>query len=113
LRTCSGFPKDAGHPIFIIADNVKYHHNKKVREFLNKKEQQGSIMMAFLPPYSDSPKLNPDEQVWNYAKREVSKRIIHSKEKIEKVIFSVMNTVQKNAQLTRSFLRMPDTEYAL
>jgi len=33
--------KDAGHPIFVIADNAKYHHSKKVQEFLNKKEQQG------------------------------------------------------------------------
>jgi len=68
-------------------------------------------MMEFLPPYS--PELNPDEQVWNYAKREVSKRIIRSKEEMEKVILSVMSTIQKNAQLIRSFFRMPDTEYAL
>ena len=68
-------------------------------------------MMEFLPPYS--PELNPDEQVWNYAKREVGKRIIRSKEEMEKVILSVMSTIQKNAQLIRSFFRMPDTEYAL
>jgi transposase len=68
-------------------------------------------MMAFLPPYS--PELNPDEQVWNYAKREVGKRIIRSKEEMEKVILSVMNTIQKNTQLVQSFFRMPDTEYAL
>ena len=102
--------KDAGHPIFVIADNAKYHHSKKVQEFLNKKEQQGNIMMAFLPPYS--PELNPDEQVWNYAKREVGKRIIRSKEDMERVIHSVMREIQKNTQLILSFFRMPDTEYA-
>ena len=68
-------------------------------------------MMEFLPPYS--PELNPDEQVWNYTKREVGKRVIRSKEEMEKVILSVMSTIQKNAQLIRSFFRMPDTEYAL
>jgi len=103
--------KDAGHPIFVIADNAKYHHSKKVQEFLNKKEQQGNIMMAFLPPYS--PELNPDEQVWNYAKREVGKRVIRSKEEMEKVILSVMCAIQKNVELIQSFFRMPDTEYAL
>ena len=102
--------KDAGHPIFVIADNARYHHSKKVQEFLNKKEQQGNIMMAFLPPYS--PELNPDEQVWNYAKREVGKRIIRSKEEMERVILSVMRAIQKNTQLIQSFFRMPDTEYA-
>jgi len=43
----------------------------------------------------------------------VGKRIIRSKEEMEKVILSVMNTIQKNTQLVQSFFRMPDTEYAL
>ena len=103
--------KDAGHPIFVIADNAKYHHSKKVQEFLNKKEQQRNIIMAFLPSYSLG--LNPDEQVWNYAKREVSKRVIRSKEEMEKVILSVMCAIQKNVGLIRSLFRMPDTEYTL
>ena len=38
---------------------------------------------------------------------------ILSKNEMEKVIFSVMNTIQKNTQLIQSFFRMPDTEYAL
>ncbi|MBT5268262.1 MAG: IS630 family transposase [Candidatus Marinimicrobia bacterium] len=102
--------QDAGHPIFVIADNARYHHSKKVQEFLEKKEQQDNIMMAFLPPYS--PELNPDEQVWNYAKREVGKRIIRSKDEMEKAILSVMSTIKKSAKLIRSFFRMPDTKYA-
>ncbi len=55
---------DAGCPVFIMADNAKYHHSKQVSAFLE--TQAGQIMMAFLPPYS--PELNPDEQVWNHAK---------------------------------------------
>jgi transposase len=47
----------AGRPIFVIANNARYHHSKKVQ--------------AFLPAYS--PELNPDEQVWNHAKAEVGK----------------------------------------
>jgi transposase len=47
-----------------------------VQELLRNKEQQDNVMMAFLPPYS--PELNPDEQIWNYAQREVAKRIIHN-----------------------------------
>ncbi|MBT4036250.1 MAG: hypothetical protein HOE61_16100 [Candidatus Marinimicrobia bacterium] len=74
---------------------------KKVQEFLKKKEQQDNIMMAFLPPYS--PELNPDEQVWNYAKREVGKKTIRSKDEMEKTILSVMSTIKKSAKLIRSF----------
>jgi transposase len=66
--------------------------------------------MAFQPPYS--PELNADEQVWSYAKREIGKRIIRSKDEMEKVILSIMSTIKKCAQLIRSSFRMPDTEYA-
>lgn len=64
-------------------------------------------MMAFMPPYS--PELNPDEQVWNYAKREVGKRIIRSKEEMESVILSVMNEIQWNTKLIQSFFHLPGT----
>ncbi|MBT4299593.1 MAG: IS630 family transposase, partial [Gammaproteobacteria bacterium] len=56
--------------------------------------------------------MNPDEQVWNYAKREVGKKIIRSKDEMEKTILSVMSTIKKSAKLIRSFFRMPDTKYA-
>jgi transposase len=67
-------------------------------------------MMAFLTPYS--PELNPDEQVWNYAKREVGKKIARSKDEMEKPILSVMSTISKCAKLIRIFFRMPVTKYA-
>ena len=51
--------QDAGCPIFVIADNARYHHSTKVQAFLQ--THVGEIMMAFLPAYS--PELNPDEQV--------------------------------------------------
>jgi len=99
---------DAGCPVFVIADNARYHHSKMVQAFLN--EQHGNIMMAFLPPYS--PQLNPDEQVWNYAKREVGKITIRSKEAMDKAILSVMTAIQNKTDLVKSFFCMPDTEYA-
>ncbi len=99
---------DAGCPVFVVADNARYHHSKMVQAFL--KEQRGNIMMAFLPAYS--PELNPDEQVWNYAKREIGKMTIRSKEEMAKAILSVMTIIQKKADLIRSFLCMPGTQYA-
>ena len=55
-------PKQTGCQIFVIA---------------NYENQDGEIMMAFLPSYS--PELNLDEQVWNRAKAEVGKYPIQSK----------------------------------
>lgn len=99
---------DAGCPIFVIADNARYHHSNKVKMFLD--TQPGQIMMAFLPPYS--PELNPDEQVWNHTKAEVGKRPIQSKHDMETVILAAMQSIQQKAELVRSFFRLPDTLYA-
>jgi transposase len=99
---------DAGCPVFIIADNAKYHHSKKVSAFLE--TQTGQIMMAFLPPYS--PELNPDEQVWNHAKAEAGKRSIRSKQEMSAVIFATMQAIQQKIDLVRSFFRLTDTAYA-
>lgn len=99
---------DAACPIFVIADNARYHHSKIVQEFL--KRQSGEIMMAFLPAYS--PELNPDEQVWNHAKAEVGKRSIRSKDDMEKTILSAMLLIQKKTNLVKSFFQLPDTLYA-
>ena len=100
--------QDTGCPIFVIADNARYHHSKKVQAFLE--TQQGEIMMAFLPAYS--PELNPDEQVWNHAKAEVGKHPIKSKLEMEKLIISAMLSIQQKIELVKSFFRLPYTLYA-
>lgn len=100
--------QDAGSPVFVIADNARYHHSKLVQAFL--KTQSGEIMMAFLPAYS--PELNPDEQVWNHAKADVGKRSIQSKGDMERVILSAMRTIQGKTDLVKSFFQLPDTLYA-
>jgi len=100
---------DTGHPIFVIADNARYHHSKRVQDFLE--EEKGNIMMAFLPAYS--PELNPDEQVWNHAKAEVGKKsAIRSKDDMKRVILSAMTTIQESVDLIKSFFKLPDTKYA-
>jgi transposase len=99
---------DTGCPIFVIADNARYHHSKKVRAFLE--AQQGQVMMAFLPPYS--PALNPDEQVWNHAKADAGKRPIQSKNEMERVIIAAMQSIKEKAELVKSFFRLPETRYA-
>jgi transposase len=100
--------QDAQCPIFVIADNARYHHSKKVQAFLE--TQVGQIMMAFLPAYS--PELNPDEQVWNHAKAEVGKHPIKSKLEMEVLILSVMRSIQQRVELVKSFFQLPDTLYA-
>lgn len=108
IKFLESLRSDAGHPVFVIADNARYHHSKKVQEFLE--DNEGSIMMAFLPPYT--PELNPDEQVWNYAKREMGKKSIRTKDEMEQAVYSIMQSIQEKVDLVKSFFQLPDTKYA-
>ena len=98
--------KDAGCPIIVILDNASYHKSKKVAAF-GKKED---IEIGLLPTYS--PELNPDEQVWNHAKRRLGKLFILTKEEMKSALLSIMRSIQRTKSLVRSFFRLRDTKYA-
>lgn len=51
--------------VFLILDNVRYHHAKALQPWLE--ENCKRIVLHFLPPYS--PDLNPVEDVWRVSKR--------------------------------------------
>lgn len=99
---------DAACPIIVIADNARYHTSAKVISFVD--SSKGEITLANLPRYS--PELNPDEQVWNHAKRRLSQTFIDSKEAMRSSVLSIMHSIQKTPTLVRSFFCLPDTCYA-
>ncbi len=98
--------KDAGCPIIVIVDNASYHKSRKVVEF---GEKEG-VEIGLLPTYS--PELNPDEQVWNHAKRRLGKLFVLTKDEMKQALLSIMWSIQKNKKLVRSFFRLKDTKYA-
>ncbi len=49
--------KDAGRKVFLVVDNLRTHHSKPVKEWLD--EHKDEIEVFYLPSYS--PELNPDE----------------------------------------------------
>lgn len=51
--------KDAPRKVFLVMDNLKVHHCKPVREWLEKNKER--IEVFYLPSYS--PELNPDERL--------------------------------------------------
>lgn len=54
--------------IYIILDNVRFHHaNKVTKEFLPRVKR---VEFIYLPPYS--PNLNPKEWVWKQLRRETT-----------------------------------------
>jgi transposase len=61
--------------LIIVLDNVKYHHAKKLKPFLEQNREQLELM--FLPPYS--PDLNPIERVWWFMRKKIThNRYLHT-----------------------------------
>lgn len=100
---------DAGQPILVIADNASYHKSKETCEFLDTVKDQ--IIMAYLPPYT--PELNPDEQVWNHAKRIIAETPIKNKTDMKEKALSILKSLKENFELIKSFFMLKDTKYVL
>ena len=102
--------KSAGKPIVVIVDGGSYHKSKAVREFLKEEGAVQNIRLVLLPPYS--PELNPDEQVWNNAKRCLGRMSIKSKGELREAVRKVLESIRNSLALVKSFFQLPDTKYA-
>lgn len=57
-----------GHSkIIMVVDNVRYHHAKRLKEWLLKNDK---LEIVYLPPYS--PELNPIERAWWYMRKKIT-----------------------------------------
>jgi transposase len=99
---------DTGGPIIVIADNASYHRSGPVKSYMEQSE--GQVVVEHLPAYY--PDLNPDEQVWNHAKRRLGKLFLANKYEFKAALFSIMISIQRTRELVRSFFRLPGTRYA-
>ena len=53
--------------IIMVLDNVRYHHAKKIKNWL---AYNPKLEFVFLPPYS--PSLNPIERAWWYMRKKIT-----------------------------------------
>ncbi len=102
--------ESAGTSIVVIVDGGSYHKSKVVKEFIKGEGSLLKIKLVLLPPYS--PELNPDEQVWNQAKRQLGKMSLNSKRELKDAVTKVLTAIQASVSLIKSFFRLPDTLYA-
>ena len=97
------------HRVYLIQDNASYHKGGPVQEYV--KEEAGNVVIEHLPRYA--PELNPDEQVWNHAKRRLAKLFIGTKQEMTESIHSILTSIQANVSLVKSFFQLPDTKYVV
>jgi len=81
----------ADKPVFVIVDGHPIHKAKLVRTYVE--SLNGQLKLFYLPPYS--PQLNPDEQVWAHAKRQVSKRLVQDKDEMKRLALGALRRIQQ------------------
>lgn len=69
-------------------DNARIHTAQSVKDFA--KEHNENLILIFQPKYS--PQLNPQEQIWNWLKKEISKYLSY------KSVTELLNKIQNFQQ---------------
>jgi len=101
--------KDAGRKVFLILDNLRVHHGKTVKQWLE--EHKKEIEVFHLPSYS--PELNPDEYLNGNLKNKVHSGIpVRNRDDLEKKTRSFMRTLQRRPAHVRRYFKHPKVAYA-
>lgn len=101
--------KDAGRKVFLILDNLRVHHGKNVKQWLEEHKEQ--IEVFYLPSYS--PELNPDEYLNGNLKTKVhSGTPIRNQKDLEMKALSFMRTLAKRPAHVRNYFKHPKVDYA-
>jgi len=85
----------ATRPVFLIIDGHPIHKAVMVKKYED--QTKGMLKLFYLPPYS--PHLNPDKTVWAQVKRDVSKRLVETKEHLKQLALSSLHRI-KNCPLS-------------
>jgi len=95
--------------IFLIVDNHKVHHAKKINKWLAKYPHR--IQLFYLPPYS--PEMNPQELVNQEIKGHASNfKLMTSMEALTKNLRRYLNKIQFNPLKIKSYFQKKSVSYA-
>ncbi len=101
--------KDTDRKVFLILDNLRVHHGKKVAEWLEANREK--IEVFFLPPYA--PEYNPDEYLNGDLKHKIRSGIpARSQDDLTRKTHSFMKTLQKRSYHVKKYFKHPSVTYA-
>ena len=101
--------RDAGRKVYLILDNLKAHHGKKVAEWPEAHKEE--IAVFYLPSYS--PEMNPDEYLNNDLKTRVhSGALADTEPNLKHKTQSFMRMLVRRPHRVRSYFRHPMVAYA-
>lgn len=109
LRFLRRLIKGQDRKIFLILDNLKVHHGKKVQSWASK--HRNAVELFFLPPYA--PEYNPDEYLNNTVKGRTHRHKMSKNQKeLSGHLRSTLARLQKEPETIRNLFRVPAVRYA-
>src|SRR5712692_5838250 len=101
--------RDAGKKVFLILDNLRVHHSKPVKTWLE--ENKARIEVFYLPSYS--PQLNPDERLNADLKYALGSTVaMRTKSKLWDATTEYMTMLEKSPERVKSYFKDPRVQYA-
>ena len=96
-----------GRKVYLILDNLKVHHSKKVSEWVE--EHQNQIRLFHLPPYS--PEYNPDEYLNNDLKRSIgTQAMVKNVQELEANTSEFMDALSADPNHVKAYFDHPALE---
>lgn len=101
--------KDAGRKIFLILDNLRVHHSKPVKAWVE--EHKEKIELFYLPSYS--PELNPEERLNADLKQALYTKVpVRTKAKLKAATTEHMQALEKSPERVQKFFQDARVKYA-
>ena len=101
--------QDAGKKVFLILDNLRVHHSKRVKAWVD--EHKDKIELFYLPSYS--PELNPEERLNADLKQEMGKRVpIRTQAKLREAANEHMMMLERTPERVMSYFQDRRVRYA-
>lgn len=109
IEFLTGLIKDAKKMVFLVLDNLRVHHSRKVRQWLDGRE--ALIELFFLPSYS--PELNPDEYLNCDLKARLSAgEPVRNTKHLKGKVISHLRSIPRQPEQIRSYFRHQKIRYA-
>lgn len=101
--------RDARQKVFLIVDNPRVHHAKRVVEWVA--EHKNKIALFYLPAYA--PEHNPDEYLNNDLKQQIkNKPRSDDRKALVAATRSILKSIQRRPARIRSYFRAKHVAYA-
>lgn len=101
--------KDAGRKVFLILDNLRVHHSKVVKAWVE--ERKDKIELFYLPSYS--PELNPEERLNADLKYAIGSKVpVRTKAKLKAAATDHMQKLEQTPERVKSYFQDRHVKYA-